>query len=210
MNILVVYTPKKTDESLATAILYTLPKERYQVNTMPIIPEEIISNLDTLRQSVEDEEIDLVIAAEFNAFQVLALPPKVKKLVICPIIDPLEAPELQLSSRVIVDDYNYMLQLRTVVCEHVNMARKRNTFAIFIPCYDMPKQHEIFESKYGNEENKNWIDYTGRKAEGKLYKITKDGKFVINREEAGENKWSDYNDVIDEHLLKVLSSYFQM
>lgn len=216
MNILVVYTPKKNDECLAHYFGYIVGPELREkgigeVHTLPLVViEEVRYNMERIRKTVEEKHIDLVVAAGFNAFLALALPSNVKKLAVHPVLDPLADSDLKLSTRCVFsdEDYKYMCQLRRVVNGYITLERKRNTFAIFIPCYGRANQHEIFERKYGHVSIKNWADYTGRKAEGKGYKINANGKLVPNREEAGEDKWKDFHNAIDVNLKNILSSFF--
>ena len=215
MNILVVYAPQKASESLGYYFLnevgQTLREKRMgEVYTMPIVlAEEVRYNMDKMRQIIEQKHIDLVVAAGFNAFLALSLPAEIKKLVICPVIDPLVDTALRLSTRCVFEDedYKYMRQLRRDVNGYITLERKRNTFAIFIPCYDHENQHELFERKYGHKNIKNWVDYTGKPSK-KPYKIGADGRLTPNRDEVGINKRDDFWNAVDDNLKTVFASFF--
>lgn len=216
MNILVLYTPEKASESLGYYFLNIVgealrEKGMGEVHTQPVVlAEEVRYNMEKVRQIVEQKHIDFVVAVGFNAFLALALPANIKKLVVCPIIDPLADTGLRLSTRCVFsnEDYKYMRELRKVVNGYISVERKQNTFAIFIPGYDHENQHEIYECKYGHKNFTNWTDYTGRPSKEKPYKVGKDGKLIPNREEIGLNKRDDFWNAVDVNLKTVLSSFF--
>ena len=165
INILVLYHQGKADEAIReyfrnqvepqldaskTGHVYELPLQEI---------EHIRQNMEQLQKYVEEKHINLVVAAKFNAFLALALPAEVKKLVICPIVDPHADGKLNLAMRVLTD-YNYMRSLRRIVCGYITILRKRNTYAIFIRGrVGIERQQDIFVKKYGHKNISNWMDF---------------------------------------------------
>ena len=187
-----IYQPGKASQSLWDFFC----KQEANVFELPISSiEDVRQNMEALQQSVETNNIDLVVASDFNAFLALALPAEVKKLVICPVIDPQKDSVFRLGTRVVFseEDYKYMRAIRRIVNGYISVMRKRNTYAIFLPFYDHANQHGIYELKYGHKNITNWTDYTGR------------GKRSM--EHIKGNKSKDYFQALDANTHQIISSF---
>ena len=121
MNILVLYRQGKADEAIREYFRNQVEPQSEASQTGHVYEllmqdiEQIRQNMEQLQKFVEENHLDLLVAAKFNAFLTLALPAEVKKLVICPIVDPLVDKKLDLAMRVLMD-YSYMRNLRRIVC----------------------------------------------------------------------------------------------
>ena len=164
INILVLYHQGKVDEAIRKYFRDQVEPQLEASKTGHVYElfmqgiEQIRQNMEQLQKYVEEKHIDLVVAAQFNAFLALALPAEVKKLVICPIVDPLVDRKQNLAMRVLMD-YSYMRSLRRMVCGYIPISRKRNTYAIFIRGQVGIGQQNIFVKKYGHKNISNWTDF---------------------------------------------------
>ena len=165
INILVLYHQGKADEAIREYFRDQVEPQLEASKTGHVYElfmqgiEQIRQNMEQLQKYVEEKHIDLVVAAKFNAFLALALPAEVKKLVICPIVDPLVDRKQNLAMRVLMD-YSYMRSLRRMVCGYIPISRKRNTYAIFIRGQvGIERQQNIFVKKYGHKNISNWTDF---------------------------------------------------
>ena len=199
MNILVLYRQGKADEAIReyfrnqvepqldaskTGHVYELPLQEI---------EHIRQNMEQLQKYVEEKHIDLVVAAQSNAFLALALPAEVKKLVICPIVDPLVDRKLDLAMRVLMD-YRYMRSLRRIVCGYITILRKRNTYAIFIRGHvGIERQQDVFVKKYGHKNISNWTDFV----------CLTPRKLIWNTEQVAAY---DYRRALEQNFVKIIST----
>lgn len=198
MNILVLYRRGKADEVIREYFRDQVEPQLdasktghvYELSMQGI--EQIRQNMEQLQKYVEEKHIDLVVAAKFNAFLALALPAEVKKLVICPIVDPLVDRKLNLAMRVLMD-YSYMRSLRRIVCGYITIPRKRNTYAIFIRGHvGMERQQDAFVKKYGHKNISNWTDFACLTPRG------------MKTEQVTEY---DYRRALEQNFAKIISNF---
>lgn len=200
MNILVLYRQGKADEAIREYFRNQVEPQLdasktghvYELSMQGI--EQIRQNMEQLQKYVEEKHINLVVAAKFNAFLALALPAEVKKLVICPIVDPLVDRKLDLAMRVLMD-YRYMRNLRRIVCGYIIILRKRNTYAIFIRGHvGIERQQDVFVKKYGHKNISNWTDFV----------CLTPSRLIWNAEQVLEY---DYRRALEQNFVKIISNF---
>ena len=200
MNILVLYRRGKADEVIREYFRDQVEPQLdasktghvYELSMQGI--EQIRQNMEQLQKYVEEKHIDLVVAAKFNAFLALALPAEVKKLVICPIVDPLVDRKLNLAMRVLMD-YSYMRSLRRIVCGYITIPRKRNTYAIFIQGHvGVERQQNIFVKKYGHKNISTMAEFV----------CLTPSRLIWNTEQVLEY---DYRRALEQNFVQIISTF---
>ena len=204
MNILVIYASKKEEQALLDYIRHDIQpllqeKKSGEVYEMTFSkddsPRVIMSQLE---QCIQTKGIDLVVADNLNSLYVLALPAEIKKIVVNPILDPFKIKQLSLILRVLYsnEDFTYLRGLRRIATGYINLTRKRNTFALFIPFYAKAFQREIYIKKYGHKDMQNWIS-----AKPNLLPAKMEGNGLA------EHKYLDYYRTFEKYFKTILQLY---
>lgn len=203
MNILVIYASQKEEQALLDYIRQDI-QPLLQEKKLGEVYEMEISNDDSprvimseLEQCIQTKGIELVVADNLNSLYALALPADIKKIVINPILDPFKLKKLNLILRVLYsdEDFKYLRSFRRIAIGYINLTRKRNTFALFVPFYQKAYQREIYVKKYGHKDIQNWVS-----AKPNLLPIKMEGNGLA------EHKYLDYYRTLEKYFKTILLS----